>query len=113
MLKPLEERQVSADQVIERLRGKVARVSGARLSMQVPQDLRMGGRLSNAQYQFTLQGDNDARELNERLQVLNRLRRLPESTELTSDQQYRGLEASLVISPRHGVAPGHQPRDDR
>jgi multidrug efflux pump len=97
MLKPLAERQVSGDQVIARLRGKVARVSGARLAMQVPQDLRMGGRLSGAQYQFTLQG-NDVRELNEwGPQVLNRLRRLPELTDLTSDQQDKGLEATLVI----------------
>jgi multidrug efflux pump len=109
MLKPLEERQISADEVIARLRGKVSRVSGARLSMQVPQDLRMGGRLSNAQYQFTLQGD-DARELNEwGPQVLDRLRRLPELTDLTSDQQDRGLEASLVIdrdtASRLGINP--------
>ena len=47
-----------------RLRGKLARVPGARLFMQANQDLRMGGRLSGAQYQFTLQGDN-VRELNE------------------------------------------------
>jgi multidrug efflux pump len=109
MLKPLEERQISADEVIGRLRGKVSRVSGARLSMQVPQDLRMGGRLSNAQYQFTLQGD-DVQELNEwGPQVLNRLRRLPELTDLTSDQQDRGLEASLVIdrdtASRLGISP--------
>jgi multidrug efflux pump subunit AcrB len=69
----------------------------------------MGGRLSNAQYQFTLQGD-DARELNEwGPQVLNRLRRLPELTDLTSDQQDRGLEASLVIdrdtASRLGISP--------
>jgi multidrug efflux pump len=109
LLKPLEERQISANEVIARLRGKVSRVSGARLSMQVPQDLRMGGRLSNAQYQFTLQGD-DARELNEwGPQVLNRLRRLPELTDLTSDQQDRGLEALLVIdrdtASRLGISP--------
>ena len=97
MLKPLEERQISADQVIARLRPKVARVTGARLSMQVPQDLRMGGRLSSAQYQFTLQGD-DVRELNEwGPQVLNRLRRLSELTDVNSDQQDKGLEAMLVI----------------
>jgi multidrug efflux pump len=109
MLKPLAERQVSADQVIARLRGKLARVSGARLIMQVPQDLRMGGRLSSAQYQFTLQGD-DVRELNEwGPQVLNRLRRLPELTDLNSDQQDRGLEASLIIdrdtASRLGISP--------
>jgi multidrug efflux pump len=109
MLKPLEERQISADEVIARLRPKVSRVSGARLVMQVPQDLRMGGRLSSAQYQFTLQGD-DVRELNEwGPQVLNRLRRLPELTDLTSDQQDKGLEAMLVIdrdtASRLGISP--------
>ncbi|HXH13624.1 MAG TPA: multidrug efflux RND transporter permease subunit [Alphaproteobacteria bacterium] len=109
MLKPLEERQISADQVIARLRPKVGRVAGARLVMQVPQDLRMGGRLSSAQYQFTLQGD-DVRELNEwGPQVLERLRRLPELTDLNSDQQDKGLEARLVIdrdtASRLGVNP--------
>jgi multidrug efflux pump len=109
MLKPLEERQISADEVIARLRPKVGRVTGARLSMQVPQDLRMGGRLSNAQYQFTLQGD-DMRELNEwGPQVLNKLRTLPELTDVSSDQQDKGLEAMLVIdrdtASRLGVSP--------
>ena len=60
-LKPLAERQISADQVIARLRGKAARVPGARLIMQANQDLRVGGRSSGAQYQFTLQGDDVAR----------------------------------------------------
>jgi len=65
--------------------------------MPVNQDLRMGGRQSGAQYQFTLQGD-DVRELNEwGPQVLNKLRTLPELTDVNSDQQDRGLEASLVI----------------
>jgi len=109
MLTPLAERQISADQVIARLRPKVGRVSGARLVMQVPQDLRMGGRLSSAQYQFTLQGD-DVRELNEwGPQVLERLRRLPELTDLNSDQQDKGLEARLVIdrdtASRLGISP--------
>jgi multidrug efflux pump len=109
MLKPLEERQISADEVIARLRPKVARVTGARLVMQVPQDLRMGGRLSNAQYQFTLQGD-DVREINEwGPQVLSRLRTLPELTDVNSDQQDKGLEAMLVIdrdtASRLGISP--------
>ena len=108
-LKPLEERKIAADEVIARLRGKVSRVPGARLVMQVPQDLRMGGRLSSAQYQFTLQGD-DVQELNEwGPQVLNRLRRLPELTDLNSDQQDRGLEATLVVdrdtASRLGISP--------
>ena len=96
-LKPLEERQLSADQVIARLRGKLARVPGARLFMQANQDLRVGGRSSGAQYQFTLQGDN-VRELNEWApRVLNKIRTLPILTDVNTDQQDRGLEASLVI----------------
>jgi multidrug efflux pump len=96
-LKHLAERQLSADQVMARLRGKLARVPGARLFMQAFQDLRVGGRLSGAQYQFTLQGDN-VRELNEWApQVLNKMRALPILTDVNSDQQDRGLEASLVL----------------
>ena len=96
-LKPLAERQISADQVIARLRSKAARVPGARLIMQANQDLRVGGRSSGAQYQFTLQGD-DVRELNEWApRVLSKMRALPGLTDVNSDQQDRGLEASLVI----------------
>ncbi len=96
-LKPLEERQISADQVLARLRRTLARVPGARLGMQVNQDLRVGGRLSATQYQFTLQGDN-VRELNEWApRVLSTMRALPLLTDIFTDQQDRGLEASLVI----------------
>src|SRR5882724_365599 len=96
-LKPLEERQIPVDQVMARLRGKLARVPGARLFMSANQDLRVGGRTSGAQYQFTLQGDN-VRELNEWApRVLNKIRTLPLLTDVNSDQQDRGLEASLVI----------------
>ena len=57
-LKPLDERKVSADDVINRLRPKLARVPGATCYLQASQDLRVGGRQSNAQYQFTMRGDN-------------------------------------------------------
>ena len=57
-LKPLEERKVTADQVIGRLRRKLAVVPGATLFMQSPQDLTIGGRMSQSQYQYTLQGEN-------------------------------------------------------
>jgi multidrug efflux pump len=97
MLKPLAERQISADQVIARLRGKVSSVPSARLFMQASQDLRMGGRSSGAQYQFTLQGDN-VKELNDWApRVLNTIRTLPGLTDVNSDQQDHGLEASLLI----------------
>jgi multidrug efflux pump len=96
-LKPLAERQIAVDQVIARLRGTLARVPGARLFMQAFQELRVGGRLSGAQYQFTLQGD-DVRELNAWApRVLSTMRALPLLTDVNSDQQDRGLEARLVI----------------
>jgi multidrug efflux pump len=57
-LKPLNQRKISADQVINRLRRKLAQVPGASLFLQAAQDLRIGGRLSNAQYQYTIQSDN-------------------------------------------------------
>ena len=96
-LKPLEERKISADEVIARLRAKSAGIPSARLFMQVQQDLRMGGRTTGAQYQFTLQGD-DVHELNEWApRVMSKIRTLSAVTDVNTDQQSRGLEASLVI----------------
>jgi multidrug efflux pump len=96
-LKPLEERKVSAGEVIARIRRKSASIPGARLVMQVQQDLRMGGRTTGAQYQFALQGDN-IDELNEWApRILSKIRALPAVTDVNTDQQSRGLEASLVI----------------
>src|SRR5436309_7663247 len=60
-LKPLHERKVSADQIIGRLRGKLAHVPGANLFLQSVQDLRIGGRASNAQFQYTLQDRKSTR----------------------------------------------------
>ena len=96
-LKPHHERDISAEGVIARLRGKTAGVPGARLLMQASQDIRMGGRQSGAQYQFTLQGD-DVKELNEWApRIMQKMRALPILTDVNSDQQDRGLEASLFI----------------
>src|SRR5438876_1114737 len=96
-LKPRQGRQISADPVIARPRGNSARVPGDRLCMQANQDLRVGGRQRGAQYQVTLQGDN-VRELNEWApRVLSKMRSLPILTDVITDQQDRGLEASLVI----------------
>ncbi len=98
-LKPLEQRKgrENADQVIARLRSKTAHIPGASLFMQPVQDLRIGGRPGSAQYQYTLQGD-DARELFEWApKVMQKLRTLPELTDVNSDLQNKGLEASLVI----------------
>ena len=80
-----------------RLRGKLGRIPGATLYFQADQDLRVGGRRSNAMYQYTLQGDS-VKSLNDWApQVYNKLRTLPELVDVNSDQQTHGLEASLAI----------------
>jgi multidrug efflux pump len=108
-LKPLGERKASADQVIDRLRGKLARVPGAALFLQAVQDLRIGGRQSNAQYQYTLQS-NDLADLNRFApRMLAKLRELRPLRDVATDQQNRGLMASLVIdrdtASRFGILP--------
>ena len=96
-LKPLAERELSVDQVIARLRGKLAQVPGARLFLQPVQDIRVGGRQSNALYQYTLQSDNLAELYNWAPKVTAALEQLPELTDVNSDQQQKGLETDLVI----------------
>ena len=95
-LKPLEERKLRADQVIARLRPKLAAVPGASLFLQAGQDLRIGGRQSSAQYQYTIQSDN----LNDLVKwgpiLLAQVKKLPGFTEVNTDQQNNGLQASLV-----------------
>ena len=96
-LKPLAERKISADQIIARLRPKTSHIPGATLFMQAVQDLRIGGRLSNAQYQYTLQS-TDLAELNAFApRMLAKLRELPGLRDVATDQQNRGLQAALVI----------------
>ncbi len=96
-LKPRDKRRATADQVIARLRGKLAPVTGATLVLQPVQDLRVGGLSSAAQYQYMLQAD-DAEELFDWApRVLAKLRRLPELADVSSDQQDRGLQVSLAI----------------
>ncbi|HWI27362.1 MAG TPA: efflux RND transporter permease subunit [Stellaceae bacterium] len=96
-LKPLSERKLSADQVIGRLRRKLSVVAGARLFLQSGQDIRVGGRAANAQYQYTLQGD----DLNELYawapKIAEALQHEPVLTDVNSDQQQNGLETDLVI----------------
>ena len=96
-LKPLKERKVSADQVVNRLRDKMAHEPGANLFMVPVQDIRIGGRQANAQYQYTLQADDLAvlREWEPR--VRNALSNLPELTDVNTDQQDKGMQTSLVI----------------
>ncbi len=107
-LKPLGERKITADQVINRLRGKLAVVPGATLYMQSAQDLTIGGRMGQAQYQYTLQGENLA-DLNDWTpRLVQKLRSLPELRDVNTDQQNKGLQANVVIdrdtAARLGVA---------
>lgn len=96
-LKPKEQRDVNPDQLIARLRGKLAHVPGATLYLQPVQDLRIGGRPGAAQFQYTLQGDDTTELLAWAPRVLERLRKLKELTDVNSDQLNKGLQASLAI----------------
>ena len=96
-LKSPDEREETADQVIARLRGKTGSIAGANLLLQATQDLRIGGRSSSSQYQFTLRGSNLA-ELNEwagKLAVA--FRKIPGMADVNSDQQNKGLQARLTV----------------
>jgi multidrug efflux pump len=98
-LKPLNQRpgRVSADQVVNRLRGKLTSVPGAALVLQVQQEFQIGGRGSDAQYQYTL-SDENLNELNTWApQLLTRMRTMPELRDVSTDQQIQGLAANLVI----------------
>ena len=108
-LKPLEERKLSADQVIARLRPKLATVPGAPTFLQAVQDLRIGGRASSAQYQYTLQSV-DLEELNTWApRVERQLRTLPNIVDVNSDQQDKGLQSLVVFdrgtASRLGLSP--------
>ncbi|HXZ36189.1 MAG TPA: efflux RND transporter permease subunit, partial [Thermodesulfobacteriota bacterium] len=108
-LKPFAQRKTSASQVIARLRRKLAQVPGAPAYLQAVQDLRIGGRLGNALYQYTLQGDNLS-ELNAWApRMLQRMRTLPQLVDVSSDQQNKGLENTVVIdrstASRLGITP--------
>jgi multidrug efflux pump len=96
-LKPLSERRISADQVIRRLTGELAQVSGATLFLQAVQDIRVGGRASNAQYQFSLQADTVDELYSWAPKILAELQKVPELTQVNSDQQNKGLETDITI----------------
>jgi len=108
-LKPLSERKVSSSQVIDRLRPKMMSVPGVTVFMQAGQDLRIGGRMSNAQYQYTIQSDNLQDLVRWGPKLYQELRKLTELTDVNTDQQNSGLEASLVYdratASRLGITP--------
>jgi multidrug efflux pump len=96
-LKPLRDRELSADQVIGLLRSELAAVPGATLFLQAVGDLGGGGRSSNAQYQYTLQGST-FEELDEWTpKLVAALSTVPTLADVSSDQQDKGLQANVII----------------
>jgi len=108
-LKPRDDRDATADQIITRLRPQLAKVPGATLFMQAAQDLNIGGRTSRTQYQYTLQ-DSDINELNDWApKELAALQKLPMLRDVASDQQTSSGMLSLEIdrdaAARYGIQP--------
>ncbi|MDB6018367.1 MAG: Acriflavin resistance protein [Pedosphaera sp.] len=108
-LKPIGERKVSANQVIDRLRGKLSQISGINLFLQSVQDIRTGGRLGKAQFQYAMQAA-DLETLNHWSSLLvNKLRQSPQLKDVSGDDQTRGLQATVEIdrdaASRLGVSP--------
>jgi HAE1 family hydrophobic/amphiphilic exporter-1 len=108
-LKPHGERDANAQQIIARLRPKLEKVEGARLYMQASQDVRLGGRATRTQFEFTLQ-DANLDELNEWApKILARMQTLPELRDVATDQQTQGTTLTLTIdrdtASRYGIQP--------
>ena len=108
-LKPLEERMISAYAVVNRLRPKLFGVPGASVFAQPGQDLRIGARQSNAMYQYTIQSDNLDDLVKWGPVLLQKMRKMPQLTDVNSDQQNNGLQSSLVYdratAARLGISP--------
>ena len=108
-LKPLDQRKMSASDVIRRLNSKLDQVQGIQLFMQPVQNISVDDRVSRTQYQYTLE-DPNADELNDWTnRFVGRLKQLPELEDVATDQQTGGLAVSLVIdrvtASRFGIAP--------
>jgi len=108
-LKPHDERNVDAQQIIARLRPKLEKVEGAKLYLQASQDVRLGGRATRTQFEFTLQ-DANLTELNKWApKILARMQTLPELRDVATDQQTEGTTLGLTIdrdtASRYGIQP--------
>jgi multidrug efflux pump len=108
-LKPLNQRKMSSSAVVNRLRPKLNSLPGATVFLQPGQDLRIGGRQSNAQFQYTIQSDNVDDLVKWGPLLVQALKKTPEFTDVNTDQQNSGLQASLVynrqIASRMGITP--------
>lgn len=108
-LKPLSERKVGVDQVINRLRPKLATVKGAKLYLFPAQDLRMGGRPGKAQYQYALSSDNLSLLLQWAPKLVERLQASPRLADVSSDQQFQGRQVQVVVNRNLAGTLGIQP----
>ena len=108
-LKPLSERKISSIEVVNRLRPKLTSIPGATVFLNPGQDLRIGGRMSNGGYQYTLQSDSVDDLVKYGPMLVRELRRTPEFTDVNTDQQNSGLQAGLVYdrqtASRMGITP--------
>jgi HAE1 family hydrophobic/amphiphilic exporter-1 len=108
-LKPREQRDVSAQQIIARLRPQFDKLEGARVFLQAAQDVRLGGRATRTQFEYTLQ-DSNLDELNTWApKILAKLKTLPELRDVATDQQTQGTTLTLTIdrdtASRYGIQP--------
>jgi multidrug efflux pump subunit AcrB len=109
-LKPRNQRDVSADEVIRRLRPQLAKVEGAALFLQVAQDINVGGRLARTQYQYTLQ-DANLDELSQwSSKIFDKLKTLPELRDVATDQQTGGASLTMTIDRDRAARFGIQPQ---
>ncbi|MGA7921052.1 MAG: multidrug efflux RND transporter permease subunit [Candidatus Acidiferrales bacterium] len=108
-LKPLNERKISSSQLIDRLRPKLISIPGATTFLQAGQDLRIGGRQSNAQYQYTIQSDSIDDLVTWGPRLLTEMKKIRMLTDVNTDQQNSGLQASLIYdrdtASRLGITP--------
>ncbi len=108
-LKPINQRDASAAQIVDRLRGKLAKVPGAATFLQATQDIRIGGRQSNAMYQYTLEAESSEDLTTYGPQLLAAMRKAPGFADVNTDQQNHGLQALLTYdrptAARLGLTP--------
>ncbi|MGA2056935.1 MAG: efflux RND transporter permease subunit [Bradyrhizobium sp.] len=109
VLKPLEQRKISASQVIDRLRPQLAKVQGATLYLQPAQDITIGARIAKTQYQYTLY-DADSRELNHWVDIfLNKMKSMPQITDVATDQENAGpmlnVTTNREVASTFGILP--------
>jgi multidrug efflux pump len=108
-LKPLNERKATAQQIIARLRPKLSKVPGANIILQASQDVRIGGRQSGAEYQFTMQGDNLQDLVTYSPKMLAKMKSIHTIADVNTDLQNQGLQAMVTYdrdtAARFQIAP--------